>query len=178
VAFASGGARPRRSWPQRLLIGAVAFSKRKAQAMDAGATPAGVAPAPAPMAKDGKPAVPDTEPPPKVAQKDTENRDLTFSIEVPAGATNVTQGERKEVTINLERGDSFKETVKLQFDAPKGLKIVPADTSVKTGWPGEYTHDATSCPKKPTSDTLIKKKPTPHRLPPRYFLPEVPQQTP
>ncbi len=54
----------------------------------------------------------------------------TFKIEVPTGSTNVAQGKREDVTVSIDRGDSFKESVKLKFDAPPGVKVTPAEATV------------------------------------------------
>lgn len=62
--------------------------------------------------------------------KETENRDNQFSVKVPSGGTNVTQGKREEVTISLNRGDHFKQAVQLKFDTPQGVKVVPAKTTI------------------------------------------------
>jgi hypothetical protein len=45
----------------------------------------------------------------------------------------VTQGKREEVTVAVSRSDDFKQSVKLKFEAPKRLKIVPADATIKSG---------------------------------------------
>ena len=69
----------------------------------------------------------------KTPPTQAENRDETFKIKVPSGGTNVTQGKREEVTISLSRGSKFDDTVHLKFSAPRGLKIVPPDASIKRG---------------------------------------------
>jgi hypothetical protein len=62
-----------------------------------------------------------------------DKRDDTFTVQVPAGATNVTQGKREEVTISIDRDGDFNEPVHIKFSAPKGITMVPAETSIKTG---------------------------------------------
>ena len=76
----------------------------------------------------------------KVETNRGEVRAETFSIEVPPGGTNVTQGKREEVSVSIDRGGSFKQPVKLKFEAPAGIKVQPsevtvggADTRVKVG---------------------------------------------
>jgi hypothetical protein len=73
-------------------------------------------------------------------QKQTETPAQTFSIEVPRGGTNVTQGKSENVTVSIDRGDTFKQAVTLTFKAPAGVKVTPAeakiggsDTRVKVG---------------------------------------------
>jgi hypothetical protein len=63
--------------------------------------------------------------------KQTENRDETFSVKVPTGGSTVTQGKREEVTVSLNRGTNFKQAVKVSFEAPAGLKVIPASVTVK-----------------------------------------------
>jgi uncharacterized membrane protein len=94
----------------------------------------------------------------------------TFTIKVPGTATNIERGKRQEVTISIDRGDAFKQNVKLQFKAPEGLKVIPPDPVVKTGEneakvlievadnapPGEKAVEVTGTPDtgKPTSVTM------------------------
>jgi uncharacterized membrane protein len=56
-----------------------------------------------------------------------------FNIAVPTFATEVKQGETQVVAISLERGDSFKQDVKLQIKLSKGEGITfdPAKVTVK-----------------------------------------------
>jgi hypothetical protein len=56
-----------------------------------------------------------------------------FNISVPTFATEVKQGETQNVTIKLQRGDSFKQDVKLQIKLSKGegISIDPAKVTVK-----------------------------------------------
>lgn len=55
----------------------------------------------------------------------------TFTLSAPATATALKQGESKEVTIAIDRGDQFKQDVTLKFNAPQGLKIEPAEAAIK-----------------------------------------------
>ena len=56
-----------------------------------------------------------------------------FTISVPTFDTKVKQGETQAVTIKLDRGDSFKQDVKLQIKLSKGegLTFDPAKVTVK-----------------------------------------------
>jgi uncharacterized membrane protein len=56
-----------------------------------------------------------------------------FNISVPTFDTKVKQGETQAVTISLERGDSFKQDVKLEIKLSKGegISIDPAKVTVK-----------------------------------------------
>ncbi len=54
-----------------------------------------------------------------------------FYISVPSFDTKVKQGETQVVTIKIERGESFKQDVKLQIEAAKGITADPAKVAVK-----------------------------------------------
>ncbi|MFH1634658.1 MAG: hypothetical protein ABIG63_11720, partial [Chloroflexota bacterium] len=58
-------------------------------------------------------------------------KDVGFKIDVPTSTTEIKQGEVQSVTVSLERGDYFKQDVKLQIEASKGLSIYPTDILVK-----------------------------------------------
>jgi uncharacterized membrane protein len=54
-----------------------------------------------------------------------------FKIAVPTFETEIKQGEVQSVTISIERGESFKQDVKLVFKTTKGISIEPTDVMVK-----------------------------------------------
>ena len=57
----------------------------------------------------------------------------TFSIKVPAGNTNVTQGEQTEMNVSVSRGTNFDQDVKLTFKAPEGVQVTPDSVTAKKG---------------------------------------------
>ena len=57
----------------------------------------------------------------------------TFTLKVPEMTTTVRPGKKEEVTISISRGRAFKESVKLQFRAPKGVTITPAEPVIAAG---------------------------------------------
>jgi uncharacterized membrane protein len=57
----------------------------------------------------------------------------TFKITVPAMSTDVKQGETALVRVVVDRGEGFKQSVKLEVKAPKGLDVDPGSTTVKPG---------------------------------------------
>lgn len=59
------------------------------------------------------------------------SKDIGFKIAVPTFSTEVKQGETKNVTISLERGQYFKQDVKLQINASKGIGVEPTKVLVK-----------------------------------------------
>lgn len=56
----------------------------------------------------------------------------TFTLSVPA-ETNVARGKREAVTISIDRGDRFTQSVKLSFKKPAGVEVIPPDPVIKTG---------------------------------------------
>jgi hypothetical protein len=61
----------------------------------------------------------------------------TFRLTAPTGLTagvTLKQGEKKEVTIGISRGSTFKENVKLEVkNPPKGLTVTPEKPSIAAG---------------------------------------------
>ena len=61
-------------------------------------------------------------------------RSTSFKLSAPATSTTIKQGETQTVKVKVDRGKDFKEDVHLKIDfvdAPKGLKVDPADPVVK-----------------------------------------------
>ena len=58
-------------------------------------------------------------------------KDVGFKIAVPTLGTDVKQGEVRSITVSLQRGESFKQDVKLQIQASKGLSVEPTEVLVK-----------------------------------------------
>ncbi|MGD0551789.1 MAG: hypothetical protein ABSB25_03975 [Sedimentisphaerales bacterium] len=54
-----------------------------------------------------------------------------FKIAVPTLDTKLKQGETQSVTVSLERGDYFKQDVKLQIEASKGISVEPTSVVIK-----------------------------------------------
>lgn len=61
------------------------------------------------------------------------DKDRTFTLAVPASEKDLKRGERKDVKISIDRGDAFHQGVTLQFKAPTGLTVTPANTTLKDG---------------------------------------------
>ena len=58
-------------------------------------------------------------------------RDEGFKIAVPRMATEVKQGETQNVTVSLQRGDFFKQDVKLRIKTSAGISVDPSSVMVK-----------------------------------------------
>jgi uncharacterized membrane protein len=54
-----------------------------------------------------------------------------FKIAVPTYDTEVKQGDVRTVTVSLERGESFKQDVKLQINTTKGISVNPTNILIK-----------------------------------------------
>jgi uncharacterized membrane protein len=54
-----------------------------------------------------------------------------FTIAVPTFSTEIKQGEVQSVTVSLERGDYFKQAVKLQIKASNGISVDPTKVIIK-----------------------------------------------
>jgi uncharacterized membrane protein len=61
----------------------------------------------------------------------------TFRLSVPALTTAVKQGEVQTVRVSVERGEGFKQGLKLEVKAPTGLQVDPDSTMVKPGDKGD-----------------------------------------
>ena len=58
-------------------------------------------------------------------------KDEGFKIAVPTFDTDIKQGEVRAVTVSLQRGEYFKQGVKLQIQSPEGISVDPTDVLVK-----------------------------------------------
>jgi len=61
------------------------------------------------------------------------DRTETFSIKVPPGHTNVTQGGQQEVSISVSRGSNFDQDVTLTFKPHDGITVTPESWTAKKG---------------------------------------------
>lgn len=67
------------------------------------------------------------------ARLDKDRDERTFTLKVPATATDIAQGGQHEIKISIDRGSNFNETVKLDFEAPSGITVDPASTELAPG---------------------------------------------
>ena len=58
-------------------------------------------------------------------------RESSFSLKVPALATDIKQGETRNVSLTLDRGEYFKQDVKLSANAPKGITVEPLSERIE-----------------------------------------------
>lgn len=86
----------------------------------------------------------------------------TFRVSVPAIATAINQGEMQIVRITLDRGDGFKQPVKLDWKAPAGITVEPGDAMVQPGDKGDVQVKVTVAKDAPigTHKILVRGTPT------------------
>jgi len=61
------------------------------------------------------------------------DRTETFTIKVPPGHTNVTQGGQTEVKVSVSRGSNFDQDVTLTFKPHDGITVTPDSWTAKKG---------------------------------------------
>jgi hypothetical protein len=61
------------------------------------------------------------------------DKNNTFTLKVPEMTTSVNHGKKEDVTISISRGSEFKQSVKLQFRAPKGVTVTPSSAMIPAG---------------------------------------------
>ncbi len=57
----------------------------------------------------------------------------SFKVSAPTMAVSIKQGDKQTVSLTLDRGSDFKQTVKLDAQAPKGLSVSFDKSTVKAG---------------------------------------------
>jgi hypothetical protein len=57
--------------------------------------------------------------------------DVGFKILVPTGDTDVKQGEVRNITLSLQRGENFKRGVTLEIKASEGISVFPTEIFIK-----------------------------------------------
>ena len=87
----------------------------------------------------------------------------TFKVVVPAIGIDVKQGELETVQVSIERGEGFKQSVKLEFRASAGINVDPASTMVQPGDKGEVQLRISATKDAPLGDSKILVKGTPDK---------------
>ena len=87
----------------------------------------------------------------------------TFRVVVPAMTTDVKQGEIQTVRVSVERGEGFKQRVKLEVKAPAGLQVDPDSTTVEPGDKGDVQLKITAANDAPIGESKILVKGTPDK---------------
>ena len=87
----------------------------------------------------------------------------TFRIVVPTMTGDVKQGELQTARVTVERGDGFKQRVKLELKAPTGLQVEPSDATVQRGDKGDIQLKITVAKDAPLGEQKILVKGTPDK---------------
>ncbi len=87
----------------------------------------------------------------------------TFRVVVPATSADVKQGEVQTVRVSVERGEGFKQAVKLDIKAPTGLQVDPESTMVKPGDKGDVQLKITAAKDAPLGTQKVMVKGTPDK---------------
>jgi uncharacterized membrane protein len=87
----------------------------------------------------------------------------TFRVAVPALATDIKQGELQTVRVTLERGAGFQQRVKLEWKAPAGIQVEPADATVQPSDKGDVQLKVTVAADAPIGEHKIQVKATPDK---------------
>lgn len=74
--------------------------------------------------KESPPGGPGAERQAANGEQGTADEERTFRLSVPEDV-NVEQGETKNVTISLDKGDDFRQSVTLELDLPEGVRATP-----------------------------------------------------
>jgi uncharacterized membrane protein len=91
--------------------------------------------------------------------------DDTFKIVVPAGASQVKQGEAALVKVSVDRGAGFKQGIKLEVKAPagSGLQVDPEKKTVKAGDKGDVQLEVKAAKDAPLGEQKIQVQGTPDK---------------
>ncbi len=87
----------------------------------------------------------------------------TFRLSVPALSTAVKQGETQVVKVTVDRGEGFKQSVKLEVKAPTGLQVDLGHSTVNAGDKGDVQLTLTAAKDAPLGDVKVLIKGTPDK---------------
>lgn len=80
----------------------------------------------------------------------------SFKIAAPAVATIIKQGDKQTVSVTVDRDSGFQQSVKLDAQAPKGLKVDLDKSTVKASDPKEVALSITADKDCPLGDHAVK----------------------
>jgi len=80
----------------------------------------------------------------------------TFKIGAPAMATTIKQGDKQTVSITVDRDSAFQQSVKLDAQAPKGLKVDMDKSTIKSSDPKEVALSISADKDCPLGDHIVK----------------------
>jgi uncharacterized membrane protein len=89
------------------------------------------------------------------------DKSATFTVKGPALTPSITQGEKKNIALTLDRGATFKDSVKLTAEAPKGLKVEFGHATVAAGDPAETSMTVEAAADAAIAEHVVKVTATP-----------------
>ena len=87
----------------------------------------------------------------------------TFQVVVPAMTAEVKQGQVQIVRVSVDRGEGFKQRVKLEVKAPAGFQVDPASTMVKPDDKGDVQLEIKAAKDAPLGEQKIQVRGTPDK---------------
>ena len=85
----------------------------------------------------------------------------TFKVVVPLMGTDVKQGEVQTLRVSVDRSAGFKQAVRLEVKAPKGLTVEPDSIQIKPGDKGDVQLAVAAAKDAPLGEQKIMVKGTP-----------------
>ena len=89
------------------------------------------------------------------------HKERGFTIASPTRTLLIRQGQTQNVPIALERGDYFKQDVKLQIDTTAGLSVDPSSVTVKASDSPDLQLSITAAPNAAIGDYRVSVRATP-----------------
>ena len=80
----------------------------------------------------------------------------TFKIGAPVMATTIKQGDKQTISVTIDRDSNFQQSVKLDAQAPKGLKVDIDKSTVKSSDPKEVALSISADKDCPLGDHVVK----------------------
>jgi len=80
----------------------------------------------------------------------------SFKISAPTMATTLKQGDKQTVTLTIDRDSAFQQNVKLDAQAPKGLKVDFDKSTIKPGDAKDVAMSVTADKDAAITDHIIK----------------------
>ena len=85
----------------------------------------------------------------------------TFTVSVPGLSTTVKQGETEVARVTVNRGQGFKQSLKLEMKATAGLQVTPGNVTLKLGDKGDVQLTITAAADAPLGEHKVAVKATP-----------------
>jgi uncharacterized membrane protein len=87
--------------------------------------------------------------------------DEGFRLDTPFFTTNITQGDRKTVTVSVDRDKYFKEDVRLQAESSPGISVDPTDVLVRADESADVQFQISAAEDAALGEYIVRVKGTP-----------------